>query len=68
MKKKPPLPLAEQLRAAIRRSGLTHYALAKQSGVPAPRIHDFTAGNDMRLTNAGKLAEALGLELREKAG
>lgn len=55
--------LADQLREAIRRSGLSQYEIARRSGVAEPRISVFMNGGDMRLTNAGKIARLLGLKL-----
>lgn len=54
----------ETLRDAIRRSGLTHYAIAKDAGVTPAQLDRFVAGErDLTLTSAAKVAEALGLVL-----
>ena len=59
-----PKPIDAALRAAITKSGLTHYALAKVAEVSAAQIDRFVAGErDLRLGTAARLAEALGLEL-----
>jgi transcriptional regulator with XRE-family HTH domain len=58
--------LASTLRRAIAASGLTQAQLADKSGVGQAKISEFLSGADMRIGNAGKLAEALRLELREK--
>ena len=56
--------LVDQLRDAIRRSGLTHYRLAKDAHVTPNVIGRFVSGErDLHLKTASKLARALGLEL-----
>jgi predicted transcriptional regulator len=60
-----PKELADTLRAAIRNSGISEIELARRTGVPQSRINDFMNGGDMRLTNAGKIAKYLGLELKK---
>ena len=64
-------PVYDDLKTAIRRSGLTHYLLGKKSGVAPSVIDRFMVdalggqrGGDLRLSTAAKLAVALGLELR----
>ncbi len=57
--------LAEQLRAAISKSGLSDSELARQTGVPQPTITRFRNGADMKLSTAQRLATYLGLELTE---
>lgn len=59
-----PKELAEQLREAIRRSGLSQNEIAKRSGVPQPRLNVFMNGGDMKLRSAGKIARVLGLSLK----
>lgn len=60
-----PKPIDAALRAAITKSGLTHYALAKAAGVAVAQIDRFVAGErDIRLGTAARVAEALGLELK----
>jgi DNA-binding phage protein len=57
------------LRSAIKASGLTHYALAKEAGVQASQIDRFMMPaddprhRDMRLSTAAKVAAVLGLDL-----
>ena len=66
---KKPRALADQLRAAICESGLTHYRLAELSGVAAAVLSRFASGErDIRLETAGRIADVLGLELRPKRG
>lgn len=62
---KQPKPINDALRAAIAKSGLTHYALAKVAGVTAGQIDRFVSGErDLRLNSAAAIAAALGLELK----
>ena len=58
--------LDKQLRRAIRRSGMTRKQIADQSGVSYAIVHDFVSGKrGMTLRTASKVADLLGLELRE---
>ena len=62
---KKPKPITDTLKAAIKASGLTHYALAKVTGVTAGQLDRFMSGErDLRLASAAAVAAALGLELR----
>jgi helix-turn-helix protein len=64
-RKRKPIDLGAQLREAFRRSGLTRFALAKQSGVPYSGIHRFVAGErDISLSTASRLCDVLGVEFR----
>ena len=62
-----PQPLDAALRKAIRASGLTHYALAKEAGVQASQIDRFMMPaddprhRDLRLSTASRIAVVLGL-------
>lgn len=58
------MTLPEQLRAAIRNSGLTQEQLAAKAGIRQNRISVFLSGRDIRLETAGKIAQALGLKLK----
>lgn len=58
--------LADVLRTAIERNGVSAYAIAQATGVPQPTIARFINGADMKLSTASKLAAYLGLELRKK--
>jgi hypothetical protein len=66
---KKPRPIDATLRSAIKASGLTHYALAKEAGVQASQIDRFMMPaddprhRDMRLSTAAKVAAVLGLDL-----
>lgn len=53
----------EQLREAIKASGLTSYRLGKMAGMHPTVIDRFKDGADLRLATAAKLAESLGLAL-----
>lgn len=56
--------LAEDLREAIRESGLTHYSIGKMAGVAPAVIDRFVSGErDIRMETASKIAEALRLRL-----
>lgn len=60
--------LAEQLRQMISNSGLTAYQLRATTGIEASVISRFINGErDIRLETAGKLATALGAELKLKS-
>jgi predicted XRE-type DNA-binding protein len=59
-----PKELADELRDAIRRSGLSQNEVARLSGVPQPRVNVFMNGGDMKLRSAGKIARILGLTLK----
>lgn len=60
-----PKRIDEALKAAITKSGLTHYAVGRLAGVAPAQIDRFMAGErDLRLSTAAAIAEALGLELR----
>jgi DNA-binding phage protein len=59
--------IADQLRQAIRQSGLTHYRIAKDAGIVPDQIDRFVSGaRDLRLESAAKIARALNLELQKK--
>lgn len=58
--------LDKQLRKAIRQSGLTRKQIADRAGVSYSIIHSFDSGErGMTLRVASKVADLLGLELRE---
>lgn len=60
-----PKRIDDALKAAIEKSGLTHYAVGKLADVSPAQIDRFMAGErDLRLATAAAIAEALGLELR----
>ena len=57
--------LGEQLRAAIRRSGLSRKQAADRTGVSYSVIHGFMSGErSMTLDTASKVADLVGVELR----
>ena len=59
--------LADDLKAAIKASGLTHYAIGKAAGIRPEIIDRFISGEreDIRISTAGKIAAVLGLELKQ---
>jgi len=69
---KQPVSLDEQLRQAITRSNLTHYAIGRDAGIAPSVIDRFMLPKkdprrrDLRLVTAGKIAVVLGLELRHR--
>lgn len=63
-RRKKPVTIEDQLRKAIKASGLTTYALAKASGVTHQQIGRFLSEErEPGLKTAAKLATALGLQL-----
>lgn len=52
-------PIADQLREAIEKSGLSANQLAKLVGISQPTVSRFIAGADIRLSVAQKIAEKL---------
>ena len=58
--------ITDQLREAIRESGLTHYRLGKDSGVDIAAIDRFVAGREPKGGTIDRLARILGLELRPR--
>lgn len=61
-----PKDIADVLRQAIEKCGLSALALSKATGVSQPTITEFLHGKDIRLQTAQKLAKYLGLELKRK--
>jgi len=59
--------LHDQLRQAMKGSGLTRYELSRRTLVPESTLSRFARGLTfaVSLTTADKLAEVLGLELRK---
>jgi transcriptional regulator with XRE-family HTH domain len=56
--------ITEVLRAAIERSGLTRYRIAKETGIPESNLRRFARGEmSVRLDKADRLAAYLGLQL-----
>lgn len=58
--------IVEQVRAAIEGSGLTMYALARESGISQSTLSKFLSGSRPNLTieTLAKLCDALGLVVR----
>jgi plasmid maintenance system antidote protein VapI len=66
-RKRRPGSVVDQLRRAIRDSGLTHYRIGKDAGVKPEIVARFVRGErDVRAETFAKIATALGLELRRK--
>lgn len=60
-----PKPIDASLKAAIKASGLTHYAIAKLADITPGQVDRFMAGErDLRLGTAAAIAQALGMELK----
>lgn len=55
--------VADQLRQAIRESGLSANALSKATGIDQTLISRFLRGKDMGIERASKIAAHLGLSL-----
>jgi len=59
--------MVRDLRTAIEASGLSYNALAQASGTTSGALSRFMRGaRTLTLVTAGKIAEALSLELRER--
>jgi plasmid maintenance system antidote protein VapI len=59
-----PVDLDGQLRSAIVESGLSHYQLAKETGISQPIITRFANGDrSISLATASKLATFFGMRL-----
>lgn len=59
--------LPDQLRRAMRESGLNYSELSRLTGIPVSTLSRFARGltNTGTMATADKLVEALGLELRK---
>lgn len=61
--------LSTSLKLAIEKSGHSNYALSQLSGVSQSVLNRFTSGQrDITLDTAGKIAAALGAELKIQKG
>ena len=61
------IDLGEQLRKAMRRSGLTRNQIARQADLSYAVVHGFFAGTkDLRLSTASKIAGVVGIEFRKR--
>lgn len=59
--------LSTSLKLAIEQSGHTNYSLSQLTGISQSVLNRFTSGQrDITLETAGKIAAALGAELRVK--
>lgn len=62
------MALTDDLRKAIRADGRSWNQLAADSGISTPVVSRFVRGlRDVTTATAGRLCDALGLELRPKA-
>ena len=69
MKTTPKTPLETTLLKALKDSGTTIYEISKQSGLDTAPLYNFVNGKrSLTLPTAGRLADALGLELVQKTG
>ena len=60
-------PFSDQLRRAVRESGMTRYALSKTTGVSQAVLCRFVAGTaGMSLDSIDRLMDVLGLEIRPR--
>lgn len=57
-----PKPIADQLREAIKASGMSLNALAKTADVPYASLHGFMAGKSVKIETAEALGKALGMK------
>ena len=60
----PKKALGDILRQAIQDSKMTDYRIAQLAGVGPELVGRFKRGADCRVSTVGKIAQALGLELR----
>lgn len=61
--------MSDELKRAIRKSGMTGLELSRRSGVPTSGLSRFMGGTaEMRSRNIDRLCRALGLVLVAKSG
>ena len=58
--------VSDQLKAAIKASGETHYRIAKEAGVDSRTLDRFMEGNHIRSDTIDLLCEHVAWELRRK--
>lgn len=58
--------MADVLREAIRKSGLSAMQICRDTGVAQPTVTEFLRGKDIRLHTAQALVAYFGLELKPK--
>jgi plasmid maintenance system antidote protein VapI len=61
------MDVSDQLRTAIRKSGISANELSRSCGVPQPTITRFLAGAEARASTIDKLAAYFGLTLQPAA-
>ena len=59
------IDLAERLRKAIDRAGISQYQISKLTGVPQSVVSEFLSGGDLRLATFSRIASLMGFELRQ---
>jgi len=62
--------ITQQLQDEIIKSGLTHYRIWKDTGIPTPTLDRFVSGErpHLQLNTVEKICDYFGLELRKKSG
>jgi transcriptional regulator with XRE-family HTH domain len=55
--------LSDQIRAAVKNSGMTRYRISADSGVQQSTLSRFLRGGGMSLDTLDRLADLLGLEV-----
>ena len=58
--------VTEQLRKAIKTSGMSRYRIWKLTGVSQPRLSTFMAGGKLTLDQVDAVCKVLGLQLTSK--
>jgi transcriptional regulator with XRE-family HTH domain len=59
------MPLSDQIRKLIRKSGMTVYQLSQSSGLSQSRIGDFLRGRSLTSTNLDRILAAIPAELKK---
>lgn len=60
-----PRSFSNQLREAIKHSGMSHYRISKKSGVSASNLCRFTHGAEIRSGSIDRLCKVLKIELAQ---
>ena len=59
------MPLSDQIRELIRKSGLTAYQISQASGLSQSRIGDFLRGRSLTSSNLDRILAAIPAELKK---